>query len=652
MFAASAQATSFVYVPNISSGNVSAYSISSGGGLSPVAGSPFAAEHGPIGVAVTPNGEHLYVTNVNSENVSAYLIAANGGLTPILGSPFATGAEPWGVAASPDGKHLYVVNRGSSSVSAYSIESDGSLSPVTGSPFPTGTGDVISNGLAVTPNGEHLYVTNMNGSITAFSIESDGGLSPVAGSPFDAGSTARPVSVSPDGKYLYVGTLEENIWVYSIGSDGALSPIADSPFFTEGQSLGLAVTPDGAHLYAAHVGWGNNVWGYSIGLNGGLSPVPGSPFPTGSWRGNSVAVTPDSKRVYTTNSGLSNVTAYSIGPNGSLNTIAGSPFATGSEPIQVVVTPNQGPLAVFSMTPLPAGNASTLDASASSDPDDAVATYHWNFGDGQSEVTSSATTDHVYASPGDYAVTLTVTDAASCSTTQTFTGQTVSCNGSPLAQVSHHITVPPGVPLQVSLGGSGSGSVMSSPSGVDCPDACSYFFVPETQVSLAANPAPGSVFSGWSGGGCGGRDDCHIAIGADTAVTASFEKAPPVPSRLRIGRVHSWIARSACGGGRIGLLKPQCRKLKIVIGGTIAEPARGFVSIKISTRAHRRRMIETAAAEIASGRWRARLTFPAVGSDLSGPINVGARFAGSPGVEPDQARRRVQGNHARAATER
>ena len=475
VFASWAGAAHSLYVANGSSRSVSAFTITPNGSLSPVAGSPVEVGIAPVGVAVSPDAEHLYVTNLESNTISAFTIAPSGGLNSVPGSPFATSAGPWGVAVGPDGERLYVVNRNADKVSAYSIASDGSLSPV-------------------------------------------------AGSPFVAGATARPVSVTPDGKYLYVGNATaENISVYSIGSDGVLGPIAGSPFATEGGPLGLAVTPDGTHLYTAHIGWDPNVWGYSIASSGALSPVPGTPFPTGGFRGNSAAVSPDGKHLYSTNNGSHDLSAYSIAANGSLSALAGSPFATQNGPLQVVVTPDQGPVAAFSASPTPAGNPLSFDASASSDPDGSVASYHWDFGDGQTKVTSAATIAHIYASAGEYTVTLTVTDDSGCSTTQTFTGQTVSCNGSPPAQVSHLITVPPGVPLSVSPTGSGSGSVASSPSGVACPDACSYFFVPDTQVTLAASPALGSTFTGWSGDGCSGTGStCEVSMSESRIVEAEF----------------------------------------------------------------------------------------------------------------------------------
>jgi hypothetical protein len=56
--------------------------------------------------------------------------------------------------------------------------------------------------------------------------------------------------------------------------------------------------------------------------------------------------------------------------------------------------------------------------------------------------------------------------------------------------------------LTVTKDGSGSGSVTSSPAGIDCGSACSAQFDDGTQVTLTAAADSGSTFTGWSGGGC------------------------------------------------------------------------------------------------------------------------------------------------------
>lgn len=78
--------------------------------------------------------------------------------------------------------------------------------------------------------------------------------------------------------------------------------------------------------------------------------------------------------------------------------------------------------------------------------------------------------------------------------------------------------------LTVALTGSGGGTVRSAslPGGIDCGVDCTESYNPGTEVTLAAFPAPGSYFLGWSGGGCSGRGDCVTTLGAAQAVTADF----------------------------------------------------------------------------------------------------------------------------------
>jgi DNA-binding beta-propeller fold protein YncE len=533
-----------VYVANLGSEerpgeSVSAFSIASGGSLSALAGSPFlTGGTGALGAAVTPDGRYLYVTSFASESVSAFSIGADGSLSVVPGSPFAAGYGPWGVAISPDGGYLYVVDW-EGLVSAFSIAADGSLSVVPGSPFAT-DGEAPSS-VAVTPDGGHLYVADQGSSdgsgqgVAAFSIAADGSLSAAPGSPF-AAEAPRAMAVTPDGAYLYVADQANgthHLLAFSIAADGDLSAVPGSPFATEsGGLVGVAVSPDGKHLYATNRSNAlNTVLAFSIAADGSLSAVPGSPFTSGGRSPNSVAVTPDGRRLYVTNGESNNVSAFSIAADGSLSAVPGSPFATaGEEPVKVVVSPDQGPVAAFSMTPSPAGYPSAFDASASSDADGAVASYRWEFGDGQSETTSAPTTTHTYAAVGPYTPTLTVTDEAGCSTTQTFTGQTVSCNGSPLAQVSHQLTVPTPEPLSVWLGGLGAGTVTSSPPGTACPSTCSYGYAEGSSVTLTATPASGSTFVGWLGCQHLTATECEVTMSEAREVTAVFLKEAEAPA--------------------------------------------------------------------------------------------------------------------------
>ena len=86
---------------------------------------------------------------------------------------------------------------------------------------------------------------------------------------------------------------------------------------------------------------------------------------------------------------------------------------------------NTAPTASFTATPS-SGTvplAVAFDASASTDPGGSIATYAWNFGDGGTSSSNSATASRTYTAAGTYTVTLTVTDnlGATGTTTRTVT---------------------------------------------------------------------------------------------------------------------------------------------------------------------------------------------------------------------------------------
>ena len=94
---------------------------------------------------------------------------------------------------------------------------------------------------------------------------------------------------------------------------------------------------------------------------------------------------------------------------------------TNSATRVVTAKVNQPPTAACTLTPttgvIPL--TVTFDASASSDPDDSISGYAWDFGDGQHETSISGT--HTYTTAGTYSVKLTVTDSSGLSSSTTVT---------------------------------------------------------------------------------------------------------------------------------------------------------------------------------------------------------------------------------------
>ena len=69
---------------------------------------------------------------------------------------------------------------------------------------------------------------------------------------------------------------------------------------------------------------------------------------------------------------------------------------------------------------------------------------------------------------------------------------------------------------------SGNGTVTSNPSGINCGTACSKNYAKGTNVTLSAKASSGSLFAGWTGGGCQGLTDCTVSLANSTSVNATF----------------------------------------------------------------------------------------------------------------------------------
>ena len=452
-----------LYVSNFNGSSVSVFDLASGV-PAPVACDPTTACKSnpfPAAIAVDPSASHVYTaSNDNPGKVSVFSIGPGGVLAPVTCDPTTAckaGNSPEGIAIDPAGRHVYVANRGDGSLSLYSIQTGGTLTPITCDPGTT-CAVPAATGIAVDPSGTHLYVASETspGKVSVFAIAADGTVTPLPCVPATNCQTvaeATGLAIDPAGSHLYV-TTGNSVAVFAIGAGGALTPVTCDPTTickTGPGPVGVAVDPSGTHVYTSNSGGGtggNSVSAFAIGAGGVLAPVtcdPATACKTGQTP-DGLAIEPNGARLYTSSSNGSSVSPFTIAAGGTLVPITCDPTTTcktGSDPdyFSVAITPDRGPRASFVVSAAPAGGTSSFDASASTSPDYPITSYAWDFGDGTTQTTSAPTVSHAYTQPGVHTATLTVTDAAHCSTGLVFTGQTAYCTGSDKARTSRTVTI-------------------------------------------------------------------------------------------------------------------------------------------------------------------------------------------------------------------
>ncbi len=239
--------TQFLYAAFAGTGQIFGWTIGSGGGLTTIAGSPFAASYliggvdgGPESVIVNPAGTFLFVENTSGESIHVYSIGSGGVLSEVSGSPFAIPFFPANMATDGQGKYLYVTENlggtNSNEVGAYSINSStGALTAVSGSPFPYAmwqvqgepTGNYLIGITGELSGDSHLYVFTISqstGAITQSQAVSTVYLPySIAVQPNTGGNLVYSFSINSDS------TGFNPIEGYAL-SGGTLTAVSGSPF--------------------------------------------------------------------------------------------------------------------------------------------------------------------------------------------------------------------------------------------------------------------------------------------------------------------------------------------------------------------------------------------------------------------------------------
>jgi uncharacterized repeat protein (TIGR02543 family) len=101
--------------------------------------------------------------------------------------------------------------------------------------------------------------------------------------------------------------------------------------------------------------------------------------------------------------------------------------------------------------------------------------------------------------------------------------------------------------LAVVRNGTGSGTVSSSPAGINCGATCTATFPYNTTVNLTASASTGSTFTGWTGDCTGSSTTCSVPMTQARNVTATFAINPETLTVARSGTGSGTVTSSPAG---------------------------------------------------------------------------------------------------------
>jgi YVTN family beta-propeller protein/adhesin HecA-like repeat protein len=500
-------ATGLVYVANNGSDNVTVFDpiVSSNVTITDLAASR------PVALVVDSVTNKIYVANSLSDNVSVI-----DGATALVVATINAGGTPSALDLNPTTNRIYVINTGSSTVAVIDGNALAVIATVT-----TGT---APSAVSVNSTLNRIYVANNGNNSTDFgSVTIIDGVSNASTTVTDANANEPyAVAANPVTNEVYVANnLSSNTSVLTAESIQP-NPIAavivpltnnqtssETPTFKFTASNGLNTAPVDELLFQLDSWLGS--W------------TPATPTSPGNFKGTTATLLPGFHTIYAYATEGEEATSAVTGVQSSplIGTIAAYGFLVAT-PLADVAPPtlnfgNQQVGTRSSTQTVTLGNpgSAPLTFTYAISPSD----FHEGSGDtcgsaGGQLAPDSSCTIFILFSPTQTGVenaTLTVTDN---SNNISGSMQTVALTGTGTTT---------SFTLNVAEAGTGGGTVMSSPAGINCPTTtCSANFSAGTSVTLTASPNAGSVFVGW-GGACSGSGTCTVTMNSNRAVTATFK---------------------------------------------------------------------------------------------------------------------------------
>jgi 6-phosphogluconolactonase len=268
-----------LFAVNPGSDSISSFRVR-GGGLELLDADPSGGDQ-PI--SLTVDDGLLYVLNEGAAgNITGYTISKHGALSPLAGStrPLSgVGVDPAQVSFDPSGGTLVVTEKNTNLIDTYAVDPDTGLAS---GPNPQASAGATPFGFAFDPRG-HLIVSEAFGgatdasAVSSYAVE-DGIIDPISPSVATTETAACWIVVTKNGRFAYTtNTGSASISGYRVGHDGALTLLdADGVTGPTGPApIDMALTNSSRLLYSLNSGDGT-ISGFRVGADGALTPIGGA----------------------------------------------------------------------------------------------------------------------------------------------------------------------------------------------------------------------------------------------------------------------------------------------------------------------------------------------------------------------------------------
>jgi 6-phosphogluconolactonase len=268
-----------LFAVNAGSNDVSVFTVGSAG-LSLASVTP---SGGTLPISLSVHGNVLYVLNAGGNgNISGFSLGSGGTLAPIAGStqPLSgTNVGPAEVAFSPDGRRLVVTEKNTNLLDVYAVDANGAASGRISVASAGGTPFGFSFGLR-----NELFVSEATGSASSYVL--DGGpLSLVSGAVSNHQGAPCWAVVTNDGRLGFTGNGAGSVSAFTIAPDGSISLVDPSgaSAVVSGGVNDIALSGNSGYLYVLQTGGVQAIHAFRIQSDGHLVPLgPVTGLPAGT----------------------------------------------------------------------------------------------------------------------------------------------------------------------------------------------------------------------------------------------------------------------------------------------------------------------------------------------------------------------------------